>query len=187
MDASWVPLGVNPAPAEELPNGFMPAESDEWTEDTVYSARAADELVTGLGLDPAQPWLDRVTVRLDPDQGVWAPVCSAHTVVPFAVVAGHDLTWRGVEFGQVAVPGALVAVQDAWITTCTVSSWDVEALAVRAGNPINIVWLRLTITCGTRGPLPAGLVLKLPADRVVFSSPIPKQVHDHRVRLHAAV
>jgi hypothetical protein len=136
MDASWVPLGVNPAPPEDLPNGFMPAESDECAEDTVYAARAADELVAGLGLDGAQPWLDRVLVRLDPDQGPWAPVCSAHTVVPFAVVAGHDLTWRGVEFGQVAVPGALVVVQDAWITTCAATAWDVEALAVRAGSPI---------------------------------------------------
>jgi hypothetical protein len=67
MDASWVPLGTNPAPPEDLPNGFMPAESDESTQDTVYSTRAADELVTGLGLDSAQPWLDRVLVRLDPD------------------------------------------------------------------------------------------------------------------------
>jgi hypothetical protein len=92
MDGSWVPLGVSPARPEDLPNGFMPAESDEWAEDTVYSTRAADELVAGLGLDNSQPWLDRVLVRLDPDHGPWAPVCSAHTVVPFAVVAGHDLT-----------------------------------------------------------------------------------------------
>jgi len=186
MDASWVPLGVNPAPPQELPNGFMPAESDEWAEDTVYATRAADELVAGLGLDPAQPWLDRVLVRLDPDQGVWAPVCSAHTVVPFAVVAGHDLTWRGVEFGQVAVPGAIVAVQDASITTCAATAWDVEALAVRGGGPINVVWVRLTITFGAGASLPAGLVLKLPAERVVFS-PIPEQVRDHRVRVHAAL
>jgi hypothetical protein len=92
MDGSWVPLGVNPAPPEDLPNGFMPAESDNCAEDTVYSTRAVDDLVTGLGLDSAQLWLDRVLVRLDPDQGAWAPVCSAYTVVPFAVVAGHDLT-----------------------------------------------------------------------------------------------
>jgi hypothetical protein len=186
MDASWVPPDVNPAPPEDLPNGFMPAESDEWTQDTVYSTRAADELVTGLGLDPAQPWLDRVLVRLDPDQGPWAPVCNAHTVLPFAVVAGHDLTWRDVEFGQAAVPGAIVAVQDAWITTRAATAWDVEALAVRAGSPINIVWVRLTIAFGAGAPLPAGLVLRLPADRVVFTSPIPKQVRDHRVRIHAA-
>lgn len=182
-----MPLGVNPAPLEDLPNGFMPAESDEWAEDTVYATRATDELVTGLGLDSAQPWLDRVLIRLDPDQGAWAPVCSAHTVVPFAVVAGHDLTWRDVEFGQVAVPGALVTVQDAWITTRAATAWDVEALAVRAGSPINTVWVRLTITFGAGASLPAGLVLHLPADRVVFDSPIPKQVRDHRVRTHAAI
>jgi hypothetical protein len=87
-----LPLGVDPAPPEDLPNGFMPAESDEWAQDTVYATRAADDLVTGLGLDSAQPWLDRVLVRLDPDQGPWAPVCTAHTVVPFTVMAGHDLT-----------------------------------------------------------------------------------------------
>jgi hypothetical protein len=63
----------------------------------------------------------------------------------------------------------------------------VEALAVRMENPINIVWVRLTITCTPGASLPAGLVLKLPADRVVFASPIPKQVRDHRVRIHAAV
>ena len=186
MDASWVPLGVNPAPPEDLPNGFMPAESDEWAEDTVYTTRAADELVTGLRLDPAQPWLDRVLVRLDPDQGVRAPVCSAHTVVPFDFVAGHDLTWRDTEFGQVAVPGAIVAVQDAWITTSAATGWDVEALAVRAGSPINIVWVRVTLACGAGAPLPAGLVLKLPAGRVDFDSPIPTQVRDHRVRIHPA-
>jgi hypothetical protein len=186
MDASWVPPGVNPAPPEDLPNGFLPAESDECAEDTVYSTPAADDLVTGLGLDSAQPWLDRVLVRLDPDQGAWAPVCSAHTVLPFAVVAGHDLTWRGVEFGQVAVPGATVAVQDTRITTCAATAWDVEALAVRAGSPIDIVWVRLTIAFGAEASLPAGLVLKLPANRVVFASPIPKQIRDHRVRIHAA-
>jgi hypothetical protein len=186
MDGSWVPMGVTPAPPEDLPNGFMPAESDNCDEDTVYSTRAADELVTGLGLDSAQPWLDRVLVRIDPEQGAWAPVCSAHSVVPFTMVAGHDLTWRGVEFGQVAVPGAIVAVQDAWITTYAATPLDVEALAVRAGSPINIVWVRLTIAFGTGTPHPAGLVLKLPADRVVFTSPIPKQVRDHRVRIHAA-
>ena len=187
MDASWVPLGVNPAPPEDVPNGFMPAESDECAEDTAYATRAADELVTGLGLENAQPWLDRVLVRLDPSQGAWAPVCSAHTVVPFTAVAGHDLTWRGVEFGQVAVPGALVTVHDTWITTNVATGWDAEALAVRTGSPINIVWVRVTLACGARASLPAGLVLKLPADRVVFSSPIPEQVRDHRVRIHAAV
>jgi hypothetical protein len=186
MYGSWVPLGVNPAPPEDLPNGFMPAESDETVEDAVYSVRATDDLIAGLGLDRAQPWLDRVLVRLDPDQGAWAPVCTAHTVVPFQVVAGHDLTWRGVEFGQVAVPGALVAVQDAWITTCAATAWDVEALAVRNGSPINVVWVRLTIAFEADEPLPAGLVLKLPADRVVFHSPIPQQVRDHRVRVHGA-
>jgi hypothetical protein len=92
MDASWVPLGVNPAPTEDLPNGFLPAESDEMAEDAVYSVRATDDLIAGLGLESAQPWLDRVLVRLDPEQGAWAPVCTAHTVVPFQVVAGHDLT-----------------------------------------------------------------------------------------------
>src|SRR5215475_9606197 len=55
-----------------LPNGFMPAESDETAEDTVYSVGATDDLVTGLGLDRAQPWLDRVLVRLDPEQGACA-------------------------------------------------------------------------------------------------------------------
>jgi hypothetical protein len=161
----------------------MPAESDECAEDAVYSVPATDDLVAGLGLDRAQPWLDRVLVRLDPDQGAWAPVCTAHTVVPFQVVAGHDLTWRGVEFGQVAVPGALVAVQNAWITTCAATGWDVEAFAVRNGIPINVVWVRLQIAFGTDASLPAGLVLKLPADRVVFASPIPQQVRDHRVRV----
>jgi hypothetical protein len=180
-------LGVNPAPPEELPNGFMPAESDEWAEDAVYSVRATDDLVAGLGLDSAQPWLDRVLVRQDPEQGAWAPVCTAHTVVPFEIVAGHDLTWRGVEFGQVAVPGALIAVQDASITTCAATAWDVEALAVRNGSPINVVWVRLTIAIGTDAPLPGGLVLKLPADRVVFDSPIPEQVRDHRVRVRGTV
>jgi hypothetical protein len=175
MDGSWVPLGVNPAPSEDLLNGFMPAESDEAVEDAVYSVRAADDLITGLGLDRARPWLDRVLVRLDPDQGAWAPVCTAHTVVPFEVVAGHDLTWRGVEFGQVAVPGALVAVQDAWITTSPATAWDVEALAVRSGSPINVVWVRLEIAFGADAWLPGGLVLKLPADRVVFASPIPQR------------
>jgi hypothetical protein len=92
MDGSWVRLGVQPAPPEDLPNGFMPAESDEWAEDAVYSVRAADDLVAGLSLDSAQPWLDRVLVRQDPDHGAWAPVCTAHTVVPFGIVAGHDLT-----------------------------------------------------------------------------------------------
>jgi hypothetical protein len=186
MDASWVPVGVNPAPPEDLLNGFMPAESDETVEDAVYSVRAADDLITGLGLDRARPWLDRVLVRLDPDQGAWAPVCTAHTVVPFEVVAGHDLTWRGVEFGQVAVPGALVAVQDAWITTCAATGWDVEALAVRNGSPINVVWVRLEIAFGADAWLPGGLVLTLPADRVVFTSPIPQQVRDHRVRARGA-
>jgi hypothetical protein len=47
MDASWVPLGVNPAPPEDLPNGFLLAESDEAAEDTVYSVRATDDLVAG--------------------------------------------------------------------------------------------------------------------------------------------
>jgi len=164
----------------------MPAESDNCDEDTVYSTRAADDLITGLDLDSAQPWLDRVLVRIDPGQGAWAPVCSAHSVVPFAIVAGHDLTWRGVEFGQVAVPGAVVAIQDAWISTCAATAWDVEALAVCTGSLINTVWVRLTIAFGTGAPLPAGLVLKLPADRVVFASPIPNQVRDHRVRIHAA-
>jgi len=164
----------------------MPAESDEWAEDAVYSVRAADDLIAGLGLDRAQSWLDRVLVRQDPEQGAWAPVCTAHTVVPFGIVAGHDLTCRGVEFGQVAVPGALVTVQDAWITTCAATGWDVEALAVRNGSAINVVWIRLTIAIGTDAPLPGGLVLKLPADRVVFASPIPEQVHDHRVRVEGA-
>jgi len=54
-------------------------------------------------------------------------------------------------------------------------------------QPINTVWVRLTIAFGTAAPLPAGLVLKLPADRVVFASPIPKQVRDHRIRIHTAV
>jgi len=40
--------------------GFMPAESDECAEDAVYSVRAADDLIVGLGLDSTQPWLDRV-------------------------------------------------------------------------------------------------------------------------------
>jgi hypothetical protein len=164
----------------------MPAESDECAEDAVYSVRATDDLVAGLGLDSAPPWLDRVLVRQDPDHGAWAPVCTAHTVVPFEIVAGHDLTWRGVEFGQVAVPGALVAVQGAWITTCPATAWDVEALAVRNGSPINIVWVRLEIAFGANAPLPAGLVLKMPADRVIFSSPIPEQVRDHRVRVQGA-
>jgi hypothetical protein len=186
MDGSWIPLGVKPAPPEDLPNGFMPAESDECAEDAVYSLRATDDLITGLGLDNAQPWLDRVLVRQDPDHGAWAPVCTAHTVVPFGILAGHDLTWRGVEFGQVAVPGALVAVQDAWITTSPATAWDVEALAVRHGSPINVVWVRLEIAFGTDASLPGGLVLKLPADRVVFASPIPKQVRDHRVRVQGA-
>jgi len=135
MDASWVPVGVNPAPPEDLLNGFMPAESDEWAEDAVYSVRATDDLIAGFGLDSTQPWLDRVIVRLDPDQGAWAPVCTAHTVIPFQVVAGHDLTWRGVEFGQVAVPGVLVTVQDTWITTC-------PACGLRLAHP----------AAGTRSP-----------------------------------
>ena len=101
-------------------------------------------------------------------------------------MAGHDLTWRGVEFGQVAVPGAIVAVEDAWITTCAATAWDVEALAVRAGSPINVVWVRLTLAFGGGSSLPAGLVLNLPAGRVVFDSPIPAQVRDHRVRVHSA-
>lgn len=113
-------------------------------------------------------------------------MCSSHTLVPFGVVAGHDLTWRGVEFGQVAVPGAIVVVEDAWITTCAATAWDVEALAVRAGSPINVVWVRVTLAFGAGEALPGGLVLKLPADRVVFASPIPEQVRDHRVRVHAA-
>jgi hypothetical protein len=83
----------------------------------------------------------------------------------------------------VAVPGALVAVQDAWITTCPATGWDVEALAVRNGSAINVVWVRFTIAFGADAPLPGGLVLKLPADRVVFASPIPEQVRDHRVRV----
>jgi hypothetical protein len=108
-------------------------------------------------------------------------------VIPFGILAGHDLTWCGVEFGQVAVPGALVAVQNAWITTCAATAWDVEALAVRNGSPINVVWVRLTIAFGADASLPGGLVLKLPADRVVFfTSPIPQQVHDHRVRVQGA-
>jgi hypothetical protein len=81
------------------------------------------------------------------------------------IVAGHDLTWRGVEFGQVAVPGALVAVQYAWITTYAATGWDVEALAVRNGSPINVVWVRLEIAFGADASLSGGLVLKLPADR----------------------
>lgn len=59
MDGSWVPMGVKPASPDELPNGFLPAESDDTAEDMVYSMQAADELVTGLGLESAQPWLDR--------------------------------------------------------------------------------------------------------------------------------
>jgi hypothetical protein len=86
----------------------------------------------------------------------------------------------------VAIPGALVAVQDVWITTCAATGWDVEALAVRNSSPINVVWVRLEITFGADAPLPAGLVLKLPADRVVFASPIPQQVRDHRVRAQGA-
>jgi hypothetical protein len=172
---------MEPAPPEDLPNGFLPAESENAAEDGVYSMRATYDLVAGLGLDTGMPWLDRVLVRHDPDQGAWAPVCSAHTVLPFSVVAGHDLTWRGVEFGQVAVPGALVAVQDAWITTCAATAWDTEALAVGLGSPINVVWVRLEIAFGVDARLPAGLVLNLPADRVVFDSPIPEQVRDHRV------
>jgi hypothetical protein len=186
MDASWCPWACTPHPRRTCRTGFVPAESDEWAEDAVYSVRASDDLIAGLGLDRAQPWLDRVLVRQDPDQGAWAPVCTAHTVVPFEVVAGHDLTWRGVEFGQVAVPGVLVAVQDAWITTCPATTWDVEALAVRTGSPINVVWVRLEIAFGAEATLPGGLVLKLPADRVVFASPIPQQVRDHRVRVQGA-
>lgn len=96
-----------------------------------------------------------VLVRLDPDHGAARPIGSAHTVVPFAVVAGHALTWRGVEFGQVAVPGALVAVQDVWITTRAATAWDTEALAVRVGSLIHVVWVRLTIAfgAGRRCPL----------------------------------
>jgi hypothetical protein len=169
----------------DLAGGGSPAESDETAEDAVYSVRATDDLVAGLGLDRTQPWLDRVPVRQDPNQGAWAPVCTAHTVVPYAVVAGHDLTWRDVEFGQVATPSALVTVQDAWITTKAATAWDVEALAVRNGRPINIVWVRLEITFGTHAPLPGGLELKLPPDRVVFASPIPEQVRDHRVHSRA--
>jgi hypothetical protein len=66
------------------------------------------------------------------------------------------------------------------------TAWDVEALAVRNGNPINVVWVRLEIAFGADTSLPAGLVLKLPADRVVFASPIPEQVRDHRVRVQGA-
>jgi len=57
-------LGVHPASPEDLPNGFIPAESDECAEDSVYSVRATDDLVAGLGLDSAQPWLDRVPARI---------------------------------------------------------------------------------------------------------------------------
>jgi hypothetical protein len=87
----------------------------------------------------------------------------------------------------VAGPGALVTVQDVRITTCAATAWDVESLAVRAGSPINVVWVRLTIAFGAGASLPGGLVLKLPADRVTFGSPIPEQVRDHRVGVHATV
>jgi hypothetical protein len=187
MDGSWVPMGMHPAPAEDLPNGFLPAESDNTAEDTMHAVRAADDLVAGLGLDRAAgPWLDRVIVRIDPELGPQAAVCSAHTVVPYGVVAGHDPSWRHVEFGQVAVPGATVMVEDTWITTHRANAWDVEELAVPDGSPVNVVWLRLTLAFPSGKRVPSGLVVKLPPGRVVFGSPIPEQVRDQRVRVHGA-
>lgn len=186
MHGSWCPHGVNPAPAEDLSDGFLPAESENTAEDTMYSVRAADDLVVGLGLDTAAgPWLDRVIVRIDAETGPQAAVCSAHTIVPYEVVAGHDPSWRSVEFGQVAVPGAIVVVEDTWITSHRASAWDIEELAVLEGSPVNVVWLRLTLTFQSGKRLPGGLAFMLPANRIVFASPIPQQVRDQRVSVHA--
>lgn len=185
MHGSGCPHRVNPAPAEDLSDGFLPAESENTAEDTMYSVPATDDLVAGLGLDiDAGPWLDRVIVRIDAQTGPQAAVCSAHTIIPYGIVAGHDPSWRSVEFGQVAVPGAIITVEDTWITTHRASAWDVEHLAVPASSPIDVVWFRLTLAFRSGTRLPGGLVFTLPAIRIVFASPTPKQVCDQRGPAH---
>ena len=72
----WV---CTPPPRRGPAEWVSAAESDNTAEDTMHSVRAADDLVAGLGLDRAAgPWLDRVMVRIDPELGPQAAVCSAH-------------------------------------------------------------------------------------------------------------
>jgi hypothetical protein len=179
-----LPPGIRPALPEALLNGCVLAEVGDMVEDIAYVVPAASDLVAVLGLDPATPYVERVIIRCDGVYQVDSPLFSAHTVLPLAAVAGRDSRWRTVPFGTVALPGAVVDLDQTWVTTHPATAWEVEQLDIRPGSPVHVVSIRLTVTRAdlATAAVPGGLVLKLPAGRVNFGSPLPEHVSDRRVR-----